>query len=198
MVNLIKNQKGALTVICLLSMGLIVLGGFGTWSILRHWRKKVEAQLQIDQCLGQYGLKLKATLNELSASNSRLKDARVAALMATLTPAAKAALLVEIQTEYLYQEAQKAWINSGLLRSTFTHPCEGYSARMTRESPITWKRLPPDERGSQPFQWQSENPHLNFELRESHGVHSAVELSLKDVRGLENESKWSAQWANLH
>lgn len=160
----------------------------------------MDTQLQVDQCVGKQGLKLKTTLIDLDSSNLRLKAARTAALSTTLVPAARVALEAEVNLEYLYQEALKAKYNSFTLGGAFLGACGLAQTRFTKFSMISWERPPPDDLGEQPFQWPTQDEDSSFELevRKTNGVHSAVTVSKGASKGFEYEANWTAQWANFY
>ncbi len=172
-----------------------VMVGFGVLGFLRNWRKLVETQLRLNQCVGEVALELRETLNLLGDSNQKINSLRLAIPAARIQPYLLTSLevalaqIVASQEVLLFRwEIQK--------RKWFSLQGCGYPGDWAIPLPeLSLRRNPPDSIGSQPLQWLGEEP-SEFYLQivhRSRGAAAQVERGSLDKKN----KKWSATWTNL-
>jgi hypothetical protein len=192
------DERGALGAPLLLSLLAICFMGFGTWGILRHWRHAVETQLKLDRCVGEAALELKASLNRIESSNSRMRKERAGVVVTVIAPPIAAALRTVLMLEMAFQEFERLkwegrramWIARGGCGTTHRDWTSLLPA-------MKWVRPPPDPLGPRPLVWMAPPGPSRLEIRLKEGSRSAgaaVVTGADSTGVIFGKRTWKAKW----
>ncbi len=166
-----RNERGSLGLLCALLILAIMIGGLGTWGLMRRWRHLMELQLRLDRCVGEKTREMRTLLNLADASNRRMRAARLAAgAEAILARDGGAVARMEIRAEFLLQEGLQ-WKWRLEEAQWLLHKGCGDQEDIPIPLPdMSWEREPEDLWGPGNFEWSQQE----FKIRVVHRPRAAA------------------------
>ena len=170
-----RNTRGALSLPLLLALLAASFMGFGTWGLMRHWRKLTELQLRLDRCVGDTALELKGALNRIESENRQIQAIRAAIAAGSLAGGAGQAMKPALEFEVARQEFELLRWRMRQAQWLMRRGCDE-EPDLPRPLPeMSWFRPPPDMIGSQPLEWMGKGERrLKVEIRHSPRAASAL------------------------
>jgi hypothetical protein len=189
----IKNHSGQLMLPLALLLGLMATAAIGLLSLQESWRRRVQAQLQLDRCAAELALSLRKIQRSLETTNTAIQVARASKVAASaagqgqIVATADASIKLLIATQQL-QLAQWMALQIG----------KGSRAGcLTAPRPLAWIRPSPDPVGPRPLEWPSHEPRrieLKFRRGFLKGVLKSHAVVFDEQRNGNPSGKWTASY----
>lgn len=178
----------------------VVIAETGMWGILHQWRKNVEQQFRLNECVAKAALKFKESLEDIDSTNFQISGIRYSiAAAALLAPEALASLKIALKTEILRQEAILATWKLQEVKWVSQYACGKMGGDILTPLPrLNFRRDPPDLIGENGLSWIGVQP-SEFKISARHKSRKAG----AKIYGNRNNNQspksfisksWTAEW----
>jgi hypothetical protein len=197
------SEKGAMHLPMLFAVLIMATAGFGTWGILRHWRFLVEAQFQVNRCVGQTAHDLRDILNSLRQGNHQIRKLRLAILAAHLKPELIPPLKTALNLVVAQQDFHQLKWKTIQAKWFVARGCGNLRDQVTPIPGLPLKRDPPDQIGPLPLDWVGLKK-IFIEMRHAPrsaaayvrpGTSQVLEFYENEDSGEWDRSPWISEWA---
>ena len=193
MTNLrLRESDGVLNVPLALLLSTAFFSIFCWIFLLQFWERQVATQLRLDRCVAQVARKMKKTGQNVESMNREIRVLRASAAVATLAPQARIELQAAIAAVSLAQEVLLQSWTLEKMQWISRQACKNIKDSPTPMPSFPWSRLPPDDLGPLPLQWNG-GPTGHFFIQSA----SRNRYAAAWVEGRPNElqNEWKAKWA---
>ncbi|MBY0470036.1 hypothetical protein K2X30_02635 [bacterium] len=189
------DRSGTLLVPLLLFLLLIASAGLGVGWILHDWKKLVETQFRLDQCVARASLKLKRHLNRIERMNTEMTLLRATIAAGTLVGEPLILLKSQLTGLALAQEADLTVWKTSRAAWISRVGCTEWRDRVSPLPEMPWVRDPDDVIGPKPLRW----PETESKALEVHLARSPRAASAKiSKEGWTHVGRWKAVWQIPH